>query len=603
MKVRSTPGKFTGLLIASVSGGGALALGAMLFSFPIPSTPASLRAAFALFVITAVAEIVAIPLQHGNSSELITLFEAAVVVDFVLLPPSLAVVVAVAGLTVALLYRRRGLVKAAFNLGQYTIGLVAAAAVFQGVGHGDFSTVRGIIGLALGMAMFVAVNLFTLSAVLAATEEKRFLAVLRQEGGLSVAMGIGNSAVGFVAVALYQTRPELVVAVLAPTIALHIAFRGWVKQKELLNKMESERAKLQRIVEHSSEGIVLAEADGTVVLWSPSMEQITGIPASEAEGKALPFLLRGRGLHGQPLTVSVSERPEPFELEILTASGVNRWISVRHGPAHDKEGSLASDVIVVTDVTRQREVERMKSDIVSTISHELRTPLTPIKGYAALLLRRGDEIDGERKREVLESIIERTDHMVRLVEDLLLVSYVSREGERRLPDDIRRVPVDLEQVCERALRPFRRQHPHREFLLSVDPPARIAAGDPLRAEQMLANLISNAVKFSEDGTPVSVMVDEDGGRVRIRVRDEGMGIPQDKHQEIFEKFQRLEDPMRMETGGAGVGLYIVRQLANAMGGEAAVESALGKGSTFFVWLPSAAAQVVRPGQAPSELAG
>jgi signal transduction histidine kinase len=272
---------------------------------------------------------------------------------------------------------------------------------------------------------------------------------------------------------------------------------------------------------------------------------------------------------------------------------------VQHGPGRDRNGALTSDVLIVNDVTRRREVERMKSDIVSTISHELRTPLTPIKGYASLLLRRGDEIEPERRQEVLESIIERTDHMVRLVEDLLLVSYVAREGERRLPDEVRRIPVDLGLVAERALRPFRRSHPHRDFVLDIDPKSRVASGDPLRVEQMLANLISNAVKFSEDGTPVAVSVDDDSGRVRIRVRDEGMGIPADKQDEIFEKFRRLEDPMRMETGGAGVGLYIVRQLAYAMGGDAKVQSAPGKGSTFIVWIPS----VATPGSADTAIPG
>jgi signal transduction histidine kinase len=186
------------------------------------------------------------------------------------------------------------------------------------------------------------------------------------------------------------------------------------------------------------------------------------------------------------------------------------------------------------------------------------------------------------------------------VEDLLLVSYVAREGERRLPDEVRRVPVDVGQVAERALRPFRRAHPHRDFALDVDPAARIVAADPLRAEQVLANLISNAVKFSEDGTPVQVAIDSDGGRVRIRVRDEGMGIPPDKHEEIFEKFRRLEDPMRMETGGAGVGLYIVRQLAVAMDGDVRVDSAPGRGSTFSVWLPAAGSPAASE---PGALAG
>ncbi|MCA1832085.1 MAG: sensor histidine kinase [Actinomycetota bacterium] len=605
MKARATPDRVTQLLIATVSAGGGLALLGVVFAFPFNITPASLRAAIILFVITAISELVAIPLKHGNSSELITLFEVAVVADLVLLPPSMGVVVAVAGLGVALAYRRRGLVKTAFNLGQYSLGLVIAAATYHGFGDGAFGTMHGLVALGLGMSAFVGVNLFTLSAILAATERRRFAAVIAEEGGVSLAMGIGNSAVGLVAVQLYQTRPGLVPAVLAPAVALHIAFRGWVKQKELSLRMEDERAKLQRIVEHSSEGIVLAESDGTVVLWSPSMEEMTGISADEAVGKALPFLLRGRGHHGQPVAVEVSALAEPFELEILTASGTNKWISVRHGPARDRNGNLTSDVVVINDVTRQREVERMKSDIVSTISHELRTPLTPIKGYASLLLRRGDEVDPERRKEVLESIIERTDHMVRLVEDLLLMSYVSREGERRLPEEVRRIPVDLQQVGERALRSFVRSHPHRDFIFDVQPEGKIAAGDPLRVEQMLANLISNAVKFSDEGTSVSVVVDlVDNGQIRIQVRDEGMGIPAEKHQVIFEKFRRLEDPMRMETGGAGVGLYIVKQLAQAMGGDCEVESALGKGSTFTVFLPSAASQVQRPGAKPhGELAG
>lgn len=599
---RAAPGRLTPFLILAVSGGGILALAGLLIAFPLSLEGGSLQAALVLFTVTALAEFVAIPLQHGESSELITLFEVAVVADLVLLPPSTAVVVAMGGLAVALAARRRGIVKTAFNLGAYALGLVAAAAVFHGIGHGTFEGARGVLGVTAGMAAFVAVNLIALAAVLSATEGRRVAKVIGEEGGLSIAMGMGNSAVGLVAVSLYQTRPELLPAVLAPALALHIAFRGWVKQKELSIRMEEERTKLQRIVEHSSEGIALAESDGTVVLWSPSLETITGISASEAIGKALPFLLRGRGQHGQPLAVEVSDDTKPFELEIMTAGGTTRWISVQHGPGRDRHGSLTSDVVVINDVTRRREVERMKSDIVSTISHELRTPLTPIKGYASLLLRRGDEIEPERRQEVLESIIERTDHMVRLVEDLLLVSYVAREGERRLPDEVRRIPVDLMMVAERALRPFRRAHPHREFELDVEQQARVAAGDPLRVEQILANLVSNAVKFSEDGTPVRVAVDGEGdsGRVRIRVRDEGMGIPADKQEAIFEKFRRLEDPMRMETGGAGVGLYIVRQLAQAMGGEASVDSTPSKGSTFTVWLPSATAesdQNDRPGAA------
>jgi PAS domain S-box-containing protein len=573
------------LVISAVAAGGLVAVAASLFAGPPALDPALLRKAIVLVAVTAVAEMIAIRMRHGDQSELITLYELAVVADLVLLPASAAVAVAMAGLGLALVLQRRRPVKIVFNLGSYGLGIVAATAVYHGLGGGSFSETRGLLGLAAGMAAFAGLNLLTISAILAATEGKPLARVIEEERGLSIAMGMGNSAVGIVAVSLYLTRPALLPAVLAPTLALHLAFRGWVKEKELSRRMEDEKAKLERIVEHSAEGIVLAEADGTVVLWSPSMEAITGVPAPEAIGKALAFLLRGRGHHGEPVSVGVLDRPEAVELEIVRADGAERWLRVQHGPALSPEGKLVSDVVVAYDMTRQHEVERMKDDFVSTVSHELRTPLTPIKGYASLLLRRGDDLGPQRRREALESIMERTDHMTRLVEDLLLASRMGRPGERRVPGDVKRVPVELVALAEKAMRPFRLSSPTREFILEAPEEATVV-GDPLRVEQVLANLISNAVKFSEDGTAVVVTVGSEEGRGWVSVRDEGRGIPADKYEEIFEKFKRLEDSLRMETGGAGLGLFIVQQLVAAMGGEVRVESELGRGSTFTVWLPA-----------------
>ena len=141
-------------------------------------------------------------------------------------------------------------------------------------------------------------------------------------------------------------------------------------------------------------------------------------------------------------------------------------------------------------------------------------------------------------------------------------------------------------------------HPLREFRLDA-PEGSIALGDPIRIEQIVANLVSNAIKFSDEGTPVDVDIVREGVSVQIRVGDTGRGIPADKFGEIFEKFKRLEDPLRMETGGAGLGLFIVRQLARAMGGEVAVVSELGRGSTFTVTLTVSNSQTTAA-QAPPE---
>ncbi len=589
----------TSLLIATVSAGGAavVATAALL----LPSLDRDLiQRAIVLAAITAVAELIAISVKHGDSGELLTLFELAVVADIVLLPAPLAVLVSVAGLAIALGVHRRPFVKFAFNIGQYALGVAPAVVAYHALGGGDFASTEGLLALAGGMAAFTFINLITISAIIGATTNRPMGAVFREEGGVSLAMGLGNAAVGMVAVALYLTRPILLPAVLAPALAMHLAFRGWVKQKELSHHLEEESTKLGRILEHSTEGIVLADADGVVVVWSPSMEEITGVKASEAIGKALNFLLRGRDSVGRLVAVEPSAEADAVEIEVIATDGTGRWLRIQHGPAFDERGVLSFDVLVVHDVTRQREVDRLKDDFVSTVSHELRTPLTPIKGYATLLLRRGDEIDPGRRNDALQSIVERSDHMARLVEDLLLASRIANPHERRLPQ-VDRAPIDVGAVVERTLRSFRASYPMRDFHLSVEGSVW-AMGDAMRLEQVVANLVSNAVKFSEEGTPVDVDIEQDAGDVSIRVRDAGRGIPADRVDEVFEKFKRLEDPLRMETGGAGLGLFIVRQLTAAMGGSVELESEVGVGSTFTVTIPAAAQRSAGP-RATSELAG
>ncbi|MGZ4140017.1 MAG: PAS domain-containing sensor histidine kinase [Actinomycetota bacterium] len=596
----STPGISS--LIVAVSVGGAVAIATAVLAFPPPHDGAMLRKAGILALLTAASELISIRLQHGRSAELLTLFELAVVADMVLLPSSLAVIVSVSGLALALLVQRKPPKKFFFNLGQYALGVVPAIAVYDWLGAGEFGSVRGLIALTAGMAVFTLINLTLISAIIAATTETPLRKVFVEEQRLSVALGLGNSAVGMVAVSLYLTRPALLPAVLAPTLALHMSFRGWVSEKELHRQMEEETTKLGRIVEHSSEGIVLADADGTVVLWSPSMERMTGLTETEAIGKSMAYLLRGRDNFGRPVAMDVSTGGEPTDLEIVATDGSVRWLRVQHGPGLDSHGDLSFDVLVVTDVTRQREVDKLKDDFISTVSHELRTPLTPIKGYASLLLRRNDEIPVERRREALQSILERADHMHRLVEDLLLASRVATNGERRLPE-VGRQSVDVGHIAEKALRSFVIAHPLREFRLEAADGV-VALGDPIRIEQIVANLVSNAIKFSDEGAPIDVEVAREGVGVLIRVRDSGRGIPSDKFEEVFEKFKRLEDPMRMETGGAGLGLFIVRQLARAMGGEVTIESELGKGSTFTVRLTVSSSQMAAPpGRRASDLAG
>ncbi len=567
-------------LIRAVCLGGLVALVASWIAWRPAIDAETLTKAAVLTCITALAELASIRLPHGATSEQITLGEVAIAADIALLPPPVAPLVAIVGMTVSLFVRRKPVTKIAYNAGQYAIAAVAAVACFHGIGGGDFETAVGLAALFVGMAVFAGSNLLTISAIIATVSGERLVAVVRQEYRVSLAIALGNSSVGIVAVGLWFARPALVPAILAPALAVHVAYKAWVRQSEFTTEIADQKEKLERIVAHSSEGIVLADAAGTVVLWSPSMARISGLSATEAEGKSLSYLLRGRAPGGASMQVEIGG--QDVVLQVARADGSERWLRVQHGPAHDEEGTLRWDVVVVHDVPTEHDTEKMKEHFLATVSHELRTPLTPIIGYAKFLLRR-DDVPPDVRQDALASLLDQAVHMQRLVEDLLLASMVGGNA----PVHARREPVDLNAVVARTVAATRSSQPKREVQVESDG-ALLAVGDAVRIMQVLANLIENALKYSPEDTPVVVRLERDAGAAVLTVIDHGRGIPSDKQDEIFTKFRRLENPNRMETGGAGLGLFIVDQLVRAMGGTVAVTSRPGLGSTFSVRLAAMA---------------
>jgi signal transduction histidine kinase len=241
--------------------------------------------------------------------------------------------------------------------------------------------------------------------------------------------------------------------------------------------------------------------------------------------------------------------------------------------------------VIVHDVTRIRQTERAKADFVATVSHELRTPITPIKGYVELLQARGSSMPEDKRQDMLGIIAERADHLARLVEDLLLASRISSADRAAVPG-LRRELVDLVVAARRAATDWLRRADCRLELELPDEPLQVDA-DPLRLVQVLANLLSNAHKYSPADQPVRLRVWQDGGWAKAAVIDQGRGIPREELDRIFDKFHRVEDPMTMTTGGTGLGLYIARELARAMGGDIEAASALRHGSTFTARLPVA----------------
>jgi PAS domain S-box-containing protein len=557
---------------------------------PLESRPAALLL-FAL--ITVAAEGIILYIHHGKTTEFITLVEAAVAINILLFSYQNALLITLVGMALANLLHRRQPVKFLFNLAQYTASTVAALFVFNHLAAGaDPLKAQGLIALAVGVSAFGITNLVAMSGLVSILDDRSFVSVLRTSVQMSALTVYGNAAIGMIAAVLWETRPEFLALLVVPAATLHLAYRGVVRSGELLGEVVNERDRLNRIVGGASDGIVLLDRDGRVAVWSPAMVRFTGIGEREAHGRLISEVLVADDPTGQPidslepLTLATPQAPvTSVEMVVRHLEGGERVTQARHTMLFDRHGACTGDAILVHDITHEFEAERLKDDFLARVSHELRTPLTPIKGYAQTLLRKKGDVTPERMEDALSRIVERVDHMTLLIDDVLLVARMVSAGanaERTMRMD----SVDLADIIESTLPTFKSMEPERDFAVVIDSDLPLVVADRTRVAQIAANLVSNACKYSAKNLPVTLELRNEGRWIAFDVIDRGRGIPPDQIEKVFERFHRLENPLTMETGGIGLGLYITRGFAEAMGGTLNVTSKVGKGSTFTFRLPN-----------------
>jgi two-component system phosphate regulon sensor histidine kinase PhoR len=362
-------------------------------------------------------------------------------------------------------------------------------------------------------------------------------------------------------------------------------------QLQYLSELQRERDTNAALLDGAADAVAVVDRDLRLLRFNAAMEELSGIDAETATGGYAPALLKFEGPDGlilegadYPLR-AVLDGGEPMagaELRLYVAGEGERWISATFSPILDaEEGKPALALAVLRDITAAKEMQAMQRDFVSIVSHELRAPLTAIKGFAKTLLQRGEQLTPETRHNFLSTVNSQSDRLARLVDDLL---QVSRIDARRLRVEI--APQHPRDVLEDLLRQFQTKWTRT---IELDVPESISpiAADRNKLEEVLINLIDNAVKYSPAGTPVRITANEDRGQVEIGVEDGGAGIAPEDSAKLFQKFQRLSTPATRDVGGTGLGLYIVKGLVDAMGGRVWVESAPGSGSRFAFAIPVA----------------
>lgn len=351
-----------------------------------------------------------------------------------------------------------------------------------------------------------------------------------------------------------------------------------LENASLYQQARDEREKLADVVGSSSDGIFSVDSQGRISSWNPAMEAITGFSADEMVGTRHLGALRPRDSEGHDVMINgwtkTGIKP-PADLQILTTRGEIRWLSCTFSPLH--EGGY---VAVARDVTSQKQIDDLKADFLATVSHELRTPLTPIQGFLMTLLREDGEFPPEERQNFYRIMLGQSERLGRLVEDLLEAVSLQRDEHKFMAGE-----VNWRYAARELVDLMRRQHPDREFTFEEQGEVPNVSADEQRSEQVLANLLTNAVKYSPQGLPIHVTIEARGLEIVTTVTDHGPGIAPEDRERIFERFTRLGDHMTRPGSGVGLGLYIARRLVEGMNGRIWVEEASTEGAQFKFSLP------------------
>jgi PAS domain S-box-containing protein len=482
----------------------------------------------------------------------------------------------------------------------------------------DVPTLSRLVGGTVVMALHTAVT-FSIVCIglLAARPNRGLMRIVTNNGPGGVLLrGLLPAALGVVVMAgwvrlagersgLYAAEFGVAIFAIFTIVLLTVLigrtarslFRADLERRSAEEKLKESEQRQKAILASLADGVVITDADGVVVSINREMERLSGWSQTEAEGRPYDALFPlvdawgqsfdsdkrylARAIAGREAVVS-----RGYNVALLTKEGHSVPVSISAAPILDQLGELLGGVDILRNSSHEREVDQLKSSLISTVSHELRTPLTMIQGFSELLLTR--DLDEKTSQEALEKINVSAERLGRLIEDLLSVSRIE---SGRL--EVQLAPMDVAEAMEDVGALLGQD---REIRIDIDGELPRVMADAELLIRILTNLLSNAMKYSSPETGILLTARGAGTSVEVSVSDRGIGMTEEEVAHLFDKFFRADRPEVRSVGGTGLGLYITKNLVEVQGGEIWAESEPGRGTTFRFTLPLAQEelQVVAP---------
>lgn len=356
------------------------------------------------------------------------------------------------------------------------------------------------------------------------------------------------------------------------------------RTKELniaLKEAEKTNDKIDGIVKSVADGLIVTDLRHRVILMNHAAEDLLGVRLSDVIGRSIDYAVEEKILR-EKIRYTLNKRITgyKFDFEWPGDDPKNlRIMRARTSVIHDKKGKDSGIVTIIHDVTHEREVDRMKTEFLSTAAHELRTPLTSIQGFSEILMTKED-LSGDEKKKFLHYINKQSISLAKIIRDLLDVSRI--ESRRGLA--INKTKCDIKKIIEQVIPYFEEQSQIHTFKAKFPEKSVELHVDKEKIEQILKNLIGNSVKYSPKGGDIKIDVEIDGKHCKFSVKDQGLGMTSEQVEKVFDKFYRA-DASDTAPDGTGLGMTIVKYLVEAHNGKIWIKSKKGKGTEVTFTIP------------------